>query len=132
VGDFLEPQSRGEDREKGKITMTYTAQELRSIAERYPFLPASIFELRNRKCLTIALKNLEGNSEVRDVRRDLKDSTRAFSYGAPPTRQQRTSDAEREELQWKIVQSLQTATPAVPVISDIERMRLRAIAVSTL
>jgi hypothetical protein len=134
VGTFLEPQSRGEDREKGKSKMSYTAEELLSIAERYPFLPETIFLTKNHRCLKIALKNIEGNQQevTRAVRRDMKDRTLAFRYGAPPIRQRRTSEAEREELQLRIIAGLQSDTHAAPVISERERMRLQAIAAATL
>jgi hypothetical protein len=112
--------------------MSYTAEELLSIAERYPFLPETIFLTKNHRCLKIALKNIEGNQEVtRAVRRDMKDRTLAFRYGAPPIRQRRASADEIEAMQWRIVTALQSDTPA-PVISERERMQLQAIAAATL
>lgn len=114
--------------------MSYTAQELRDFAQRYPFLPDSIFRAKNHHVLRIALSNLEGNPNeaTRAVRRDLKDTTRAFSYGTPPIRQQRASADEIEAMQWRIVLALQSDTPAAPAVSEIEKMRLQAIACATL
>jgi hypothetical protein len=129
VHDFLSSTPQ-----KGKSKMSYTAEELLSIAERYPFLPQTIFLTKNHRCLKIALKNIEGNQQevTRAVRRDMKDGTLAFRYGAPPIRQRRASADEIEAIQWRIVTALQSDTPAVPVISERERMQLQAIAAATL
>jgi hypothetical protein len=116
--------------------MSYTAQELRDFAEQYPFLPHTIFHAKNHRCLQLALKNIEGNlSEVtRSTSLRTKDGSVALRYGAPPTRRQRRSsdEAEREAMQLRIIAGLQSATPAAPVISEREKMKLQAIAAATL
>jgi hypothetical protein len=114
--------------------MSYTAQELLDFAQRYPFLPESIFLAKNHHVLRIALKNIERNplEMSRAVRRDMRDSTPAFRYGAPPRRQNRTSSDEAEKMQWRIIAALQSDTPAAPAVSEIEKMRLQAIAAATL
>jgi hypothetical protein len=47
-------------------------------------------------------------------------------------RSKRTSEAEREAMQLRIIAGLQSDTPAAPAVSEIEKMRLQAIAAATL
>lgn len=111
----------------------YTQSELRSIGEKYQFLPHTLFLEKNHRCLQLALKNLDANlPEVRRSTIELKDGTIAFRSGLPTIRKHRTSEQEREDLQWRLVQSLHSDTPAAPAVSEIEKMRLQAIAAATL
>lgn len=115
--------------------MTYTQSELRGFAEKYQFLPHTLFLEKNHRCLEIALRNIDANlPEVNRSTIGLKDGSIAFRSGLPSRRHRRTSsdEAEREAMQWRIVTALQSDTPAAPVISERERMQLQAIAAGTL
>ena len=114
----------------------YTQSELRSFADKYQFLPHTLFLEKNHKCLRIALKNLDANlPEISRSTIELKDGTIAFRSGLPTIRRKRSvaSPEEVENMQLRLISLLHSDTPAAPAaISESERRKLQAIACATL
>lgn len=116
--------------------MTYTQSELRGFAEKYQFMPHTLFLEKNHRCLEIALRNIDANMpEISRSTIGLKDGSIAFRSGLPTIRSKRSvaSPEEVENMQLRLISALHSDTPAAPAaISESERRKLQAIACATL